>query len=98
MAEPQTTPFDVVEFLAKAGLGRTIAQLKPKQTFFAQGGPADSIFYLQSGRAKLTVVSTTVKKPNSRFSLRASSLERSRSQPWVGCVWQPQLPSPLIQH
>ena len=62
MAEPQTTPFDVVEFLAKAGLGRTIAQLKPKQTFFAQGGPADSIFYLQSGRAKLTVVSTNGKE------------------------------------
>jgi CRP/FNR family cyclic AMP-dependent transcriptional regulator len=62
MAEPQTTPFDVVEFLAKAGLGRTIAQLKPKQTFFAQGGPAESIFYLQSGRAKLTIVSTNGKE------------------------------------
>ena len=31
--------------------------VKPNQTFFAQGDPADSVFYLQSGRAKLTVVS-----------------------------------------
>jgi CRP-like cAMP-binding protein len=31
--------------------------LKPKQAFFSQGGVADSIFYLQTGRAKLTVVS-----------------------------------------
>jgi CRP-like cAMP-binding protein len=44
-------------FLATAGVGRRIVQLKPKQTFFSQGSSADSIFYLQSGRAKLTVVS-----------------------------------------
>jgi len=31
--------------------------LKPQQVFFSQGSPADSIFYLRSGRAKLTVVS-----------------------------------------
>src|SRR5579872_2588612 len=50
--------FDAEAFLASAGLGRQIVQLRPKQTFFAQGSPADSIFYLQKGRAKLTVVST----------------------------------------
>jgi CRP/FNR family transcriptional regulator, cyclic AMP receptor protein len=57
MAEPQKLAFDAPAFLAEAGLGRKIVQLKPKQAFFSQGGPADSIFYLQSGRAKLTVVS-----------------------------------------
>jgi CRP-like cAMP-binding protein len=31
--------------------------LKPKEAFFSQGSLADSIFYLQTGRAKLTVVS-----------------------------------------
>jgi CRP-like cAMP-binding protein len=31
--------------------------LRPKENFFSQGGSADSIFYLQTGRAKLTVVS-----------------------------------------
>ena len=49
--------FDLAAFLVTAGVGRRIVQLKPKQTFFSQGSPADSIFYLQTGRAKLTVVS-----------------------------------------
>ena len=49
-------PFDPAEFLAHAGLGRKIVDVKPDQTFFAQGNPADSVFYLQSGRARLSVV------------------------------------------
>ena len=62
MAEPQKIAFDAPAFLAEAGLGRRIIQLKPKQAFFSQGGPADSIFYLQSGRAKLTVFSEKCKE------------------------------------
>jgi CRP-like cAMP-binding protein len=54
--------FDAAAFLASAGLGRRIIQLKPKETFFSQGEPADSVFYLQRGRAKLTVVSNTGKE------------------------------------
>jgi CRP-like cAMP-binding protein len=49
--------FDLAAFLEEAGVGRRIVQLKPKQVFFSQGSPADSIFYLRSGRARLTVVS-----------------------------------------
>jgi CRP-like cAMP-binding protein len=49
--------FDLAAFLATAGVGRRIVQLKPKQVFFSQGSSADSIFYLQTGSAKLTVVS-----------------------------------------
>ena len=62
MVDLKSTAFDVVAFLAKAGLGRRIVQLNPKQAFFSQGAPADSIFYLQKGRAKLTVVSKTGKE------------------------------------
>ena len=54
--------FDPSVFLARAGLGRQIIDLKPKQTFFCQGDKADSVFYLQRGRAKLTVVSQTGKE------------------------------------
>src|ERR1039458_9888577 len=54
--------FDPKAFLAYAGLGRRIIDVKPKQTFFAQGDPADSVFYLQRGRAKLTVVSQSGKE------------------------------------
>jgi len=49
--------FESATFLANAGLGRTIIELKPKQTFFCQGDTADSVFYLQKGRARVTVVS-----------------------------------------
>jgi CRP/FNR family cyclic AMP-dependent transcriptional regulator len=56
------TAFDPAAFLASAGLGRRIVELKPKQAFFSQGDPADSVFYLQKGRAKVTVVSTAGKE------------------------------------
>jgi len=49
--------FDLADFLATAGVGRRIVQLKPKQAFFSQGSVADSIYYLQTSRAKLTAVS-----------------------------------------
>ena len=49
--------FDSAAFLAKAGLGRKIVQVKAKSNFFTQGNDADAVFYLQKGRAKLTVVS-----------------------------------------
>jgi CRP-like cAMP-binding protein len=49
--------FDSAAFLANAGLGRTIVELKQDQAFYCQGDKADSVFYLQKGRAKVTVVS-----------------------------------------
>ncbi len=49
--------FDVTKFLAEAGLGRKIIQLKAKQPLFSQGNPADAVFYLQKGRVQLIVVS-----------------------------------------
>jgi CRP/FNR family cyclic AMP-dependent transcriptional regulator len=54
--------FDAAAFLANAGLGRRIIQLAPKEAFFSQGDPADSVFYLQKGRAQVTVVSATGKE------------------------------------
>jgi CRP/FNR family transcriptional regulator, cyclic AMP receptor protein len=54
--------FDAAAFLASAGLGRRIIQFEPKEAFFSQGDPADSVFYLQKGRAKVTVLSATGKE------------------------------------
>jgi CRP/FNR family cyclic AMP-dependent transcriptional regulator len=54
--------FDPAVFLANAGLGRRIVELKPKEAFFSQGDPADSVFYLQRGSAKVTVVSKVGKE------------------------------------
>jgi CRP-like cAMP-binding protein len=57
MADVTQVKFDPAAFLAEAGLGRRIVRLKPKETFFSQGDPADCVFYIQNGRAKLTVIS-----------------------------------------
>jgi len=62
MVELEKPEFDTAAFLASAGLGRRIIQFAPKETFYSQGDPADSVFYLQTGRAKVTVVSTAGKE------------------------------------
>ena len=62
MAELEKPRFDPATFLASAGLGRRIIQLAPKDVFFSQGDPADSVFFLQKGRTKVTVVSATGKE------------------------------------
>jgi CRP-like cAMP-binding protein len=62
MNRPQQTEFSPIEFLSKAGIGRTVLQLKQKEAFFSQGEKADSVFYLQRGRAKITVVSKSGKE------------------------------------
>jgi len=49
--------FDHQEFLAKVGKGRTLADYKKNQKVFSQGDLADAIFYIQTGKLKLTVVS-----------------------------------------
>jgi CRP-like cAMP-binding protein len=62
MVELEKPRFDAAAFLANAGVGRRIIQLEPKKDFFSQGDPADSVFYLQNGRAKVTVVSPAGKE------------------------------------
>ena len=54
--------FDPLEFLSHPGLGRKVLRLKPKVALFSQGDNADAVFYLQSGRVKLTVVSSRGKE------------------------------------
>jgi CRP-like cAMP-binding protein len=62
MVELEKPRFNVTAFLANAGVGRRIVKLKPKAAFFSQGDPADSVFYLQAGRAKVSVVSPAGKE------------------------------------
>jgi CRP-like cAMP-binding protein len=57
MTEVKKMSFDPVRFLATEGPGRNILHSTAKEVFYSQGGSADSVYYLQSGRAKLTVVS-----------------------------------------
>jgi CRP/FNR family cyclic AMP-dependent transcriptional regulator len=54
--------FDPKIFLSKIGEGRTTASYDKNQVVFAQGDPANAIFYIQKGKIKLTVVSTQGKE------------------------------------
>src|SRR5438876_7491575 len=49
--------FDPKTFLSTINGGRKIAAFPKKQTIFAQGDPSDAVFYIQTGKVKLTVVS-----------------------------------------
>ncbi len=54
--------FDPQVFLDTIGEGRKALLFPKKQTIFAQGDPADAVFYLRTGKVRLTVVSKTGKE------------------------------------
>jgi len=62
MSPSKTRIFDPKTFLAQAGLGRTITAYPKNKVIFVQGEPSDAVFYIQKGRAKLTVLSTQGKE------------------------------------
>jgi CRP/FNR family cyclic AMP-dependent transcriptional regulator len=57
MASKQTTPFNPMTFLARAGDGTTTLQCQKHQTLFTQGDAANAVFYIVEGWIKLTVIS-----------------------------------------
>jgi CRP/FNR family transcriptional regulator, cyclic AMP receptor protein len=54
--------FDPQVFLAQIGRGRKIVSFPKGRTVFAQGDSGNAVFYIQSGKIKLTVVSATGKE------------------------------------
>jgi CRP/FNR family transcriptional regulator, cyclic AMP receptor protein len=62
MSAKRKRDFDPNAFLATIGEGRKVVPFEKKQTIFAQGDAADAVFYIQSGRVKLTVVSNNGKE------------------------------------
>lgn len=54
--------FDPKLFLAQIGRGRTIVSFPKGRTVFAQGDACEAVFYIQTGKVKLTVVSKTGKE------------------------------------
>ena len=57
MGTKRKAPFNVKRFLSQIGGGKTLLACRKKQILFSQGDGADSVFYIQTGRVKLTVVS-----------------------------------------
>ncbi len=54
--------FDAAAFLATTGVGRTIFHLGNKERAFSQGDAADCVYYIQSGRMRLSVIARTGKE------------------------------------
>jgi len=57
MSRKAKLPFDPKEFLSKVNGGRRVHDYRKDQIVFSQGEPSDSVFYIQSGKVKQTVVS-----------------------------------------
>ena len=54
--------FDPKAFLSRIGAGRTNVRCRANAIVFSQGDAADAVFYLQKGKVKITVLSTTGKE------------------------------------
>jgi CRP/FNR family transcriptional regulator, cyclic AMP receptor protein len=57
MAPDKKLAFDPKVFLTKVNGGRTISKYRTKQVVYEQGAPADSVFYIEKGKAKIIVTS-----------------------------------------
>jgi len=58
----KTAPFDAQAFFEAMGPGQTASKHQPQDVIFCQGDRADSVFYVQSGKVKLSVTSTNGKE------------------------------------
>ena len=58
----QAQLFDVERFLTSTGSAKRLTQYDKGAVIFAQGAPATSVLYIQTGRVKLSVVSSTGKE------------------------------------
>src|SRR3990172_759427 len=54
--------FDPKALLTRIESGKTTREYRSRQVVFSQGDAADAVFYIQSGKVKLTVVSTRGKE------------------------------------
>jgi CRP/FNR family transcriptional regulator, cyclic AMP receptor protein len=57
MTRARTAPFDPELVLSKVGKGKTALLTAKKHSIFSQGDAAEAVFYIQTGKVKLTVVS-----------------------------------------
>ena len=57
MKRKRKLPFDPKVFLSKVNGGRSIADYRKDQIIYSQGDPASSVFFIQNGKVKKTVVS-----------------------------------------
>jgi CRP/FNR family transcriptional regulator, cyclic AMP receptor protein len=61
-AKKKKQPFNVNSFLSKTDGGATVRSYRRNEKIFSQGEPADAVFYIQEGRAKVYVISEAGKE------------------------------------
>ena len=57
LSQGSSSAFDHQFLLTEFVIGKTSQEYQSNETVFAQGNPADAVFYVKSGKVKLTVVS-----------------------------------------
>jgi CRP/FNR family transcriptional regulator, cyclic AMP receptor protein len=62
VAKAKKKLFNAKLFLGTVGRGRTASDYRKKQRVFSQGDLADSVFYIQKGQVKISVLSETGKE------------------------------------
>jgi len=68
--------FNAKNFLGRADVGKKIKTFAKGRNIFAQGEVADSVFYIQKGKVKVTVLSENGKEAVVGFYRRGSFLEK----------------------
>jgi CRP/FNR family transcriptional regulator, cyclic AMP receptor protein len=65
-------PFDLETFLSSVDGGRTISKYRKDEAVFAQGDPANAVFYIRKGECKVTVVSESQSMGRGTFLAKAA--------------------------
>ena len=96
MPELENAKFDAAAFLASAGLGRRIVQLKPQQPSFRRETAQTPFSIFRRAAQNSLSFRQTAKKPLSRFFVPETSSEKSPSQEWWDCAWPLPLRLPPV--
>ena len=80
-AEP--VQFDLKTFLATTGVTRRISRFAPGAVIFAQGSAAQTVFYIQDGQVKLSVLS-----PKGKEAVCMSTIANTAGQMNLSCRWE----------
>ncbi|MHB8654690.1 MAG: Crp/Fnr family transcriptional regulator [Terriglobia bacterium] len=62
MPSKRTSVFDPKAFLSMVGAGKTFKEYRDKKSIYKQGDAADAVFYIETGKVQLTVLSDAGKE------------------------------------
>ena len=87
-SKKKNLPFDPKTFLSKVNGGHSLSDYRKNETVYAQGDPADSVFYIHKGKVKITVLSEQGKEAVVALLGAGELLARD---PWPGSrgAWRP---------